>query len=395
MSRSLFALVAAMALGGGGCGDDASADPADPTTDTGGTDDTGSTDDTGDDDTGDDDAPDPCDIQGNTTLEELPDSGSAAFVLVDGDYRFIRRPGTEDTSISYIDSTCQFAYGWSRDKPFSDDTAIETSWILNLDTLEFTDIEIPGAVWTVVRNALDSGLVVGKLSFDNGTPDEPMDDESRGFIHNPATGDTDMYARDGFFDIGFTAINEDGTVVGFNDFGTQGFSWAGDEFSDLDDPEAYRLFPFQISSNGTIVGFWGLDENTWFDNSVNPAFIATPSDTGPQVQKYELDGRTGTGLTGLNEAGQLAGIAYSATTSLPVVFTAESAEAAPVFYPLPGSVEPFATGISETGVVYGQTFILEEPRECGGHGTATESGCDCDEGYESGAGDTPTCVPAT
>lgn len=334
-----------------------------------------------------------CDIQGNTTLEGLPDSGSSAFVIVDGEYRFIRRPGAEDTSISYIDSTCERAYGWSRDKPFTDDTAVETSWVLDLATLEFTDIEIPGARWTVVRNALDGGAVVGKLSVDGGTPDDSSDDESRGFIHDPVTGTTELFAREGFFDIGFTAINSAGVVVGFNDFGTQGFSLADDVYSDLDHPDAYRLFPFQISSDGTIVGFWGVDENTWFDNSVNPAFIATPAGDSVQVAKYEIAGRTGTGLTGLNEAGQLAGIAYSAATSLPVVFTSAAADTPPRFYPLPGSVEPFATGISATGLVYGQVFIVEEPRECSGHGTVADGVCDCDEGYQADSGDPQACVP--
>lgn len=336
---------------------------------------------------------DACDIPGNIALDEIPETGSVGFFLFEGDYRFIKRPGMEDTSINHIDTNCEYAYGWSRDKPWDDDTAVESSWVLDLATMTFTDIPVPGARWVVLRDALDSGVAVGKLSIDNGTPDDPSDDESRGFIYDPVTGDTELFAREGYSDIGFTTINADGLVAGFNDFGTQGFTFSDSVFTDLDHDDAYRLFPFQVNSSGTVVGFWGVSEDTWYNNSENPGFYAVPSDDGMVVTRFELPGQTGTGLTGLNDAGQIAGIGYSSTTSLPVVFMAEGFEADPTFYPLAGDLEPFATGISETGLVHGQIFILAEPPVCGGHGTLDGEMCVCDAGFEQDPYDPANCLP--
>jgi len=335
----------------------------------------------------------PCDIPGNIGPEELPDHGSVAFVIVDGAYRFIKKPAAEDTSIAFIDSRCEYAYGWSRDKPFDDDTSRESSWVLDLSTMSFTDIDIRGASWVVLRNGLDDGTVVGKLSIDNGTPEDSSDDESRGFIHDVATGQTQLVARTGFSDIGFTSINEAGVVVGFNDFGSQGFTWADGTFRDLNHDEAFRLFPFQVSATGTIVGFWGESEETWYESAVNPAFIAEMSDEELVVRRFALDGYSGTGLTGLNAAGSIAGIAYASPTSLPVVFHADSVEAAPIFHPLLGDMEPFPTGISASGVIHGQVFLLEEPRPCGGHGTPDGETCVCDDGFDVDPYDAANCLP--
>jgi hypothetical protein len=348
-------------------------------------------DDDGNDDDGDD--PDACDIVGNIGLDALPGHGSVAFVIVDGEYQFIHMPGMTDTSISFIDSDCAYAYGWSRDKPFDDDSAVETSWVLELATMEFTPITIPGAVWTVLRNGRDDGTVVGKLGFDNGTPGDPSDDSSRGFIHDLATGDTQLVAREGFYDIGFTAINDAGTVVGFNNFGMQGFAYVDEEFVDLNHDDAYRLFPFSISASGIIVGFWGLSEDSWYDNTGNPSFIAEPSGDGWVVSQYTLDGYSGTGLTGINDSGQIAGIAYASSTSLPAVFHADGVDASPVFHPLTSALSPFATGISATGLVHGQAWIVQEPVECGGHGTLDGDMCVCDDGFELDPVDPTHCLP--
>lgn len=338
-------------------------------------------------------APRACNIAGNIGPDELSQNGSVAFVIVDGAYQFIKKPSMEATSISFIDSRCQYAYGWSRDKPFDDDTAVESSWRLDLSTMEFTDIVIPGASWVVVRNGTDDGTLVGKLAVDNGTPDDSSDDESRGFIHDLMSGQTELLAREGYSDIGFSGINGDGVVVGFNDFGAQGFVYAEGEFQDLHHDAAFRLFPFQVSSSGTIVGFWGTSEDTWYENAVNPAFVAEPSSDGLVVRKFELEGYSGTGLTGLNASGAIAGIAFASPTSLPVVFHADDFEADPVFHPLSGNLNPFATGISASGLVRGQVFIIEEPRPCGGHGTPDGETCICDDGFDVDPYDAANCLP--
>lgn len=334
---------------------------------------------------------DPCDIAGNLDATEIPEHGSVAFVIVDGAYRFIQQPGMEDTSISYIDSRCERAYGWSRDLPFDDEAAVETSWVLDLATMTFTTLSIPDTNWVVLRNGLDDGRVVGKLSYTNGTAD-PGDDATRGFIHDVASGETELTVREGFSDIGFTGLNEEGVVIGQNDFGTQGFLYADGAFDDLDDAEAFRLFPFQINRGGTVVGFWGVSAETWWDNSVNAGFVATPSPEGLIVRRYDLDGQSGVGLTGLTDDGQLVGLAYATSSSLPVVFHAADAESAPTFFPLTGELEPFPTGVSERGVIHGQAFILEEPRPCGGHGTLEGDTCRCDEGFELDPHDMTNCV---
>ena len=205
-------------------------------------------------------------------------------------------------------------------------------------------------------------------------------------------GELTLVAREGYSDIGFTALNEE-LVVGFNDFGTQGFVYDAGEFSDLNHSEAFRLFPFQIDATGTIVGFWGLTEDGWYESAVNPSFVAQPTSEGYAIERYEVAGYSGTGLTGLNEGGELAGLAYATGTSLPVVFRADSAEAAPEFFPLAGDYEPFPTGIAEGGLVHGQVFILEEPRPCGGHGTPAGDSCDCDEGFDVDPVDPMNCLP--
>lgn len=334
---------------------------------------------------------DPCDIEGNLAADELPTHGSVAFVIVDGSYRFIQRPGMEDTSISHIDASCERAYGWSRDLPFSDDAAVESSWVLDLATMEFTDISIPDTNWVVLRGAVDDGRVVGKLSSTNGTED-PSDDASRGFIHDLTTGETELLARDGASDIGLTAINEDGVVVGFLDFGQQGFRYEDGAFEDLDHDEAYRLFPFQINASGSMVGFWGIDADSWWETSVNAGFVATPTTDGLDVRRYDIEGQSGVGLTGLSDAGAIVGIAFATSSSLPVVFRAADADASPTFFPLGGELEPFPTGLSESGLIHGQAFVLEEPLPCGGHGTLEGDTCVCDDGYELDPVDMTNCL---
>jgi len=330
------------------------------------------------------DVVDPCDFEGNIGTDELPATGSVGFVIHDGRYRFVKQPSMEDTSVTFISENCDYAYGWSRDKPWNDVSALESSWKLNIETMEFTTLEIPGTVRSVLRGALEDGRVVGKAWIEDGT--------SHGFIYNVETDEVELVVREGFGDIGFTSINSNGLVVGFNDFGTQGFVFDDGTFHDLNHDDAYRLFPFQVNSHGTIVGFWGLSEDSWYDNSVNPAFVARPSGDTCLPELFELEGQNSTGLTGLNESGAIAGLAYASATSLPVVFSAESVDDAPTFYPLGSDVEPFPTGISETGLVHGQTFILAEPPPCGGHGTPDGDTCVCDENYEIDPYDAANCL---
>ena len=148
-------------------------------------------------------------------------------------------------------------------------------------------------------------------------------------------------------------MNSQGVITGFNDFGAQGFLFTNGEFIDLDDPGAFRLFPFQINDLGQFVGFWGTSEATWFLNNVNPAFTGTFDGQSYTVDKYELPGFAATGLTGINNQGRMTGIAYPTSTSRPVLFSVASPTAEPEVFPLPDHLEPFPTGIDDRGWIYG------------------------------------------
>jgi hypothetical protein len=298
-------------------------------------------------------------LAGFVGTDELPTHGSAGFVLLDGAYHFIQAPGAEETSISAIDPETGIAHGWSRDLPADDPTGVEWSWKLDLATGTFTPIEIEGARWVVARGVAPDGRIVGKLSDDGGTPSDTADDASRGFIFDPATGETTKVAREGYDDIGFTAINADGVVTGFNDFGTLGFVWVGDQFVDLVHPDAYRLFPFQIDDSGTIVGFWGTDEETWYLNGQNPSFIARWVDGSYSVERYAIPGFSGTGLTALAEDGTIGGLVWETPESTPVVFLADDPSRLPELHPLPAHLSPFLTGVAEGGIGHGQVWLAE------------------------------------
>lgn len=321
---------------------------------------------------------DACRPKGNLELEDLPRQGSVAFLLVDGEYRFLSRPGMEDTSISFVDSSCTHAYGWSRDKQSSDETARTSSWVLDLETMKFTDLDFPEATSTVLRGARDDGTLVGKLWVE----DEATGTEaSRGFWLDGQTGEIEIFSRKGHDDIGFTAVDESDRIIGFNDFGAVGFVFDGEKFTNLTHADAFRLFPFQINKAGWIVGFWGQTPDHWHENSVNPSFVARPTVEGYRISKFEISGYSGVGLTGLNDLGQIAGIAFREPYTVPVVFRGESLNTPPQFFPLDERLEPFATGISSSGLVYGQAFILTAPPLCGGHGVVEDESCICDEGY--------------
>lgn len=298
-------------------------------------------------------------LAGFVEAADLPTHGSAGFVLMDGAYHFIQAPGAEDTSIAALDEAAGVAYGWSRDLPVDDPLAVESSWVLDLATGEFTPIAIEDTNWVVVRGASTGGRLVGKLSDDAGTADDDTDDTSRGFIHDLATGATTRIVRDGYEDIGFTAINDDGVIAGFNDFGTVGFLYVDGEFIDLTDPDAYRLFPFQIADDGTIVGFWGTDEDTWYVNGANPSFVGRWDGESVTVERYAVPGFSGTGLTALNDAGMIGGMVYDTPESVPMVFLAQDASRLPELHPLPAHLSPFLTGITDGGIGFGQVDLAE------------------------------------
>lgn len=339
-----------------------------------------------------DTAPSPS-VEGNIERDGFPKAGSVAFVLVGSKYHFFQAGSSVDTSISYISPDGTTAYGWYRDKPLSDPTNRDTAFSLNLHTGRFTPIPFEDSRASIVRGGNGTKLV-GKMIFENGTPEDKKDDLRRGFLFDTVTKKSELVKRDGYSDIGFTAINSAGVITGFNDFGELGFIYADGKFTDLKHPDAYRLFPFAINDAGVIVGVWGKTEADWFEEGASPSFIASrKADGSIDVKKYELAGYAGVDLTGLNNKGQFCGNAYKKTDSVAVVIRGASLTSEVEFVPIDGKVQPFATGIDERGWISGQLFILDEVKVCGGHGALNSDSCTCDTGYLVDAYDKKNCIP--
>lgn len=291
---------------------------------------------------------------GTLGLEDLPSSGSVGFILADGEFTFYAVPESTGTSINHLGVDGRRAYGWyaGEDQP-------EQGFELHLETGVYEPIAFPDTRFAVVRGGHGS-LLVGKLADDSGTTDDPDDDVRKGFVYDTQSGELETFVREGYDDIGFSSLNAQGVITGFNDFGSQGFLFVDGEYIDLDDPAAYRLFPFQINDAGQFVGFWGTSEETWYDNTQNPSFVgALDGESVAAIQRYEFPGYSGTGLAGINAAGVMAGIAYPTAASRPVVFTTKALDALPQVHRLPEHLEPFVVGIDQRGWVYGQVFIHE------------------------------------
>lgn len=292
---------------------------------------------------------------GHLAVDELPTTGAVGFILAENEYYFYRAPDADSTSINHISHDGTRAFG-----SYSGEVVGDQGFEIQLDTNEYAPIVLEGTRFTIVRGGYGSRLV-GKLAEDPGTPDDPDDDVRMGFIHDMDSGETLRFSRDGFDDIGFTSLNADGVITGFNDFGTRGFLFIDGDYIDLEDPTAYRLFPFQINDHGQFVGFWGTSEETWYDNSNNPSFVGHfEGESVASLETYEFPGYTGTGLAGINNAGVMAGIAYPDIDSLPRVFSTAAVDALPKVHPLPDHLEPFVTGIDDRGWVYGQVFIHDQ-----------------------------------
>lgn len=296
----------------------------------------------------------PPELTGNVGLEQLPESGAVGFIITGDRVSYYRLPNAESTSINHLSPDGYTAYGWFRDASGS-----EQGFTLDLESNTFTALEIPGTRFVIVRGGYEH-RVVGKLADNAGTPEDPDDDVRKGFILDTESGELSTFTRPGFTDIGFSSLNALGHVTGFNDFGAQGFVMVDGQYIDLDAPDAYRLFPFQINDAGRFVGFWGATEDNWFDGTVNPSFVGRVSGTNYTVERYEFPGYSGTGLAGINNDGTIAGIAHRTPETYPIVFSAASTAALPKVYPLPTRFEPFVTGIDERGWIYGQIFLHEE-----------------------------------
>lgn len=121
-----------------------------------------------------------------------------------------------------------------------------------------------------------------------------------------------------------------------------GASTGPGEPTPLETEEAGRLFPMQINTSGVIVGLWG-EHGTWWDRS--RGFIATPSGDGFDVQPYRVPGDHITALSGINDAGAMAGLYNPQGNDAPArVFRASGPSALSHTLSHPGS-EPRPLGL--------------------------------------------------
>jgi hypothetical protein len=331
-------------------------------------------------------------IRGNIGIDDLPDHGSVAFVLVGERYQMFKKEGAADTSIAFIGPDGTTAYGWYRDRPVSDPTNKDVAFSLDLTTGVFTDIVFEGSRASIVRGGNGSRLV-GKMILMNGTPDDKTDDLRHGFIYDLETKALELVSRDGYTDIGFTSINSDGVVTGFNDFGALGFVYEGGEFFDLVNPQAYRLFPFAITTNGTIVGAWGSTEDDWFEELKGDGFVARPAaPDGYETERVPLQGYLAGYLTGLNDAGAYCGTGHKTANSYRVLLRGASLSDAPEAVPFAKGFEPFPTGLTQSGLIYGQAMAVEVEKDCAGHGVPSGDTCTCEDGYQVDPVDPKNCI---
>lgn len=293
--------------------------------------------------------------KGNIELSDLPVGGTVGFVLVKDKYYYFLKPGAVTTSINHVHNGK--AYGSYTTSSGGNFFGFE----LDLKTNQFTEIAAPGNRFFIVRGGFENKLL-GKLADEMGTVDITTDDVRKGYVYDTQTKEISAYVREGYSDIGFTSMNKSGVITGFNDFGTQGLLFVDGKYINLNHSDAYRLFPFQINNKGKFVGFWGSSEATWYEND-NPSFVGYFSNNQYTVEKYELPGFVGVGLAGVNDSGEISGIAYKDKDSYPQIFWAKDESSIPKFYPLPSHVEPFVTGMTADGAIYGQLFVYEKTEE--------------------------------
>ncbi len=331
-------------------------------------------------------------IVGNIDGDELPDHGSVAFLLIHDKYRLFKKEGAEDTSISFVADDGKFAYGWYRLKPIDDPGSVDTAFALDLSSGEFKDMLFDDSRASIVRGG-NGRKLVGKMILMNKTPDTKSDDRRLGFIYDLDSHKLQLIGREGHSDTGFTAINSSGVITGFNDFGEIGFVYEGGAFHELTAPNAYRLFPFAITSDKTIVGAWGDTADDWFDELRGSGFVARATPGGSyDGQKYVLAGYSAMYLTGLNDAGAFCGTAHATDTSYRVLVRGSALGKAPEVVPFTANYEPFATGIDERGWIFGQAMAVVEKKDCAGHGRLMGAACACDSGYQLDAYDMTNCI---
>jgi hypothetical protein len=324
-------------------------------------------------------------VVGNVTEEDFADLTSAAYIMIDGEYHFFAVPGKGESAITALDADAGLAWGWSRTIPESNDEGFR----LDLRTNTFETIRLPGVDRTIPRGVNAHGQLVGLANV-------RVTSDSYGFILDQDDGSVTEVRRPGYTQGAVTDISDDGVLVGYSNFGGEGWVFRDGAFEPLEHAEAGRLFPLEVSTDGEVVGLWG-EPGAWWDPS--RGFRARPSGSGWAVDPYRVSPDIRSSLNGINDAGQMAGLYWpNGLEGKPAVFTLDAWGGTPGTHPLPSvTLQPWVDGMDELGRVFGHVIIDHAPAdasECGGHGHLHGTECHCDPGYQQDPDDPGMCIPS-
>lgn len=123
------------------------------------------------------------------------------------------------------------------------------------------------------------------------------------------------------------------------------------------------------------------------------AFVAKPNTVGEyQAERLELTGYIAGYLTGINDAGAFCGTGFKTESSYRVLLRGEDLGEPPSSVPFAPDYEPFPTGITNDGVIFGQATAVEVRKDCAGHGSVSGTMCVCDDDYELDPYDALSCL---
>ena len=208
------------------------------------------------------------------------------FLLSDGNYTTIDYPGADGTNISAINDTGQIVGRYSG-------SSASGSFLLSDGNLVPVECPIPGLmlVWGINNaNQIVGGCSSHSFLLSGGN--------STTIVYPGASGSTAAYG-----------INNIGQIVGEYDPGNHGFLLSDGNYTTIDYPGAGLLTsPKGINDNGEIVGVY----YTTYPYTSNYArgFLYS----GGMFRAIDFPGATETWAFGINNAGQIVGAYWSAST---------------------------------------------------------------------------------
>ena len=180
------------------------------------------------------------------------------FIFNAGSYAFFSRPGWDETVARAISNT-NLITGYSQ----HDSDGTTAGFIYDPITSVYTDITIPGSLFTIAQGINVAGQVVGSAAgFPGGT---------QAFLRQP-DGTITLF-KIGTAPTRARGINDMGLITGFMTVGTvnQGFVGNSGGFETLMVPGSDETFPEGINNAGQVIGLYYTGGGT-----VIRGFIATP-----------------------------------------------------------------------------------------------------------------------